>query len=125
MAEKEAALAAAQAEQERIAAEEPEVKPAKKATAKKAAAKRTTVKKTGKFSISDLPVDSAPDLAPFAVTQARQMLKAGYNVRHVIERTKVGWEELSDLPIDEDGYGNSNLKVLMLVDKEDDVSADA
>lgn len=41
----------------------------------------------------------------FAYTTARRMLKAGYNIKYVIEFTGVGYNELADIELDEDGYG--------------------
>jgi hypothetical protein len=69
-----------------------------------------------KFSISSLPKDSKDDIEQFAVTTARLMIKAGYHAEHVINLTGVGWDELSDLPLDSDGYGCWN----RLVERDDD-----
>lgn len=41
----------------------------------------------------------------YGYTTARQMLKSGYNVRYVIKFTGVGFEDLKDIEIDENGYG--------------------
>jgi hypothetical protein len=45
---------------------------------------------------------------PFAIMTARFMFKAGYHAEHVIAVTGVGWEEISDLTYDPDGYGNAD-----------------
>lgn len=41
----------------------------------------------------------------FSTTTARLMLKQGYNIKYVLEFTGVGYEDVSDLDIDEEGYG--------------------
>jgi len=47
---------------------------------------------------------------PFALTMARKMLKQGYNIRYVIDFTGVGYLELKECPIDEDGFGSENIQ---------------
>lgn len=40
----------------------------------------------------------------FATTTARMMMKAGYNIQYVMEFTGVGYDELKEFPIDDEGY---------------------
>jgi hypothetical protein len=60
--------------------------------------------KGGVFNPLSLPQDGEGNWQ-FAAMSARLMFKAGYHAEHVIQRTGVGWLEISDLPIDEEGYG--------------------
>lgn len=85
----------------------PRPAPRKKAAPKVKAAPRkvrTAPKPEPEFDVSTLPAEGEGN-QPFAVTSARMMLKAGYHIKHVIENTGVGYNDLSDLPIDRDGYG--------------------
>lgn len=56
--------------------------------------------------------DTGEGFWQFAYTTARMMLKQGYNIRYVCEFTGVGKQDLSDIPVDRDGYG--------IVEKKDD-----
>lgn len=53
---------------------------------------------------SELPLEGEGKWE-FAYTTARRMLGAGYNVKYVIEFTGIGYSELADHELDEDGYG--------------------
>ena len=53
----------------------------------------------------------------FALTTARMMMKAGYHVQYVIEFTGIGYKELDDFPIDDDGYA------IVPVEEEDELEA--
>jgi hypothetical protein len=57
-----------------------------------------------KFSTRKLQKEST-DKFQFAGTTAHMMLKAGYHIAYVIEYTGIGYLELADFPLDEDGYG--------------------
>ena len=62
-----------------------------------------------KVNVLKLPQDGEGNF-PFALMTARLMLKEGYNIKHVIELTGIGYLELNDLPIDEQGYGLFNIQ---------------
>jgi hypothetical protein len=62
-----------------------------------------TMKQKAKLDRKTLKKESDPKFQ-FAVTTARMMMKAGYNVKYVIEFTGVGYGELNDFPIDDEGY---------------------
>lgn len=55
----------------------------------------------------------------FAETTARMMMKAGYNIQYVIEFTGVGYDDLKEFPIDDEGYA------IVPLDYEEDEEEDA
>ncbi len=65
---------------------------------------RVYVNTTHRIDTSLLPKDGESKWR-FAYQTARIMLKEGYNIKRVIEYTGIGYDDLSDIPIDDEGYG--------------------
>ena len=57
-----------------------------------------------RFSVKQLPQVGDGNF-PFAPTMAKQMLKQGYHIEYVLEFTGVGYEDVRDELIDQDGWG--------------------
>lgn len=137
LAQKEEA-AAAKAKVEREAKVKAEKAKTNRATCPKCGRKNTLLKKHGGFrahlprpgagewcygpgdernGLKGFSVDSLPKTGegnfPFAGLTARIMMKAGYHVKHVVEVTGVGWEDISHIEIDKEGFGIRNSESLM------------
>lgn len=102
----EAALAAAQAAEEQARAEA-EVESEVEEPGIEIEITDSGITISPKFSTRKLKQKGEGDF-PFAIMTARFMFKAGYHAEHVIATTGVGWEEISDISHDPDGYGNAD-----------------
>jgi hypothetical protein len=60
--------------------------------------------KSKSFSTKHLP-QSGDGNFPFAPTMARKMLAQGYHIKYVLEFTGVGYEDVRDIEIDNEGWG--------------------
>jgi hypothetical protein len=75
---------------------------------------RVYVKHVHEIDTKELPRSGDGNWA-FSYQTARIMLKEGYNIKKVIEYTGIGLDDLSDIPIDSEGY--------VVVDEEEDENA--
>lgn len=70
-------------------------------------AERVYVKTVHKIDTTQLPVSGDGNWR-FSYHTARIMLKDGYNIKRVIEYTGIGYDDLKDIPLDEEGYATSS-----------------
>lgn len=70
-------------------------------------AERVYVKIVNKIDTTELPVLGDGNWR-FSYQTARIMLKDGYNIKHVIKYTGIGYEDLADIQLDEEGYATSS-----------------
>lgn len=63
-----------------------------------------------KFSVRRLRKTGEPNFE-YAGMTARMMVRAGYHVEHAMEFTGVGYEDLEDLVLDEDGFGMTKERI--------------
>jgi hypothetical protein len=83
--------------------ETPKLKVVKEPKLVEVECERVYVKQTHVIDTRELP-QSGDGNWRFSYQTARIMLKDGYNIAHVIKYTGIGYEDLNDIPLDEEGY---------------------